>query len=109
MKCVVRRDYAWLAKPRRTSLAGPAHGSREVGASALYLEWRVHAVSGRLEIVWVVREPPPPPPTQMPALETLPRVELTPLNRMGLLVLRAYLVIAVVMVIIRVYQVTARH
>jgi len=80
MKYVVRRDYAWLAKPRRTSLAGPAHGSREVGASALYFEWRVHAVSGRLEMVWVVREPPAP--SQMPAPETMPRVELTPLNRM---------------------------
>jgi hypothetical protein len=34
---------------------------------------------------------------------------LAPLNRMGLLVLRAYRVIAVVMVIFCVYQVPARH
>ena len=107
MKCVVRRDYAWLAELQRTSLAVPGHGAREVSASALHLEWWVHAISGRLEMVWMVREPPPP--SQMPPLETLPSVELTPLNRMWLLVLRTYLGVAVVMVIIRVYHVTARH
>lgn len=45
----------------------------------------------------------------MQPLAALPPIELTGLNRMWPLLLRAYLVIAVVMVIVRVYQMTARH
>jgi Mn2+/Fe2+ NRAMP family transporter len=41
---------------------------------------------------------------QMPALAALPPLKLTPLNRLWLLVLRGYLVVAVVMVAIRVAQ-----
>jgi len=43
---------------------------------------------------------------QMPPLDSLPKVALTPLNRFGLLILRGYLVVAVGLVIIRVIQLT---
>jgi Mn2+/Fe2+ NRAMP family transporter len=41
---------------------------------------------------------------RMPALDQLPAARLTPLNRMWLIVLRAYLVLAVVLVVVRVVQ-----
>jgi hypothetical protein len=39
-----------------------------------------------------------------PALDELGRIELTPLRRVGLLVLRGYLLVAVGMVVVRVIQ-----
>ncbi|HEV3154151.1 MAG TPA: Nramp family divalent metal transporter [Candidatus Baltobacteraceae bacterium] len=46
---------------------------------------------------------------QMPPLETLPKAVFTPMNRLWLLVLRAYLVIAVGLVIFRVTQFALHH
>jgi Mn2+/Fe2+ NRAMP family transporter len=43
---------------------------------------------------------------QMPPLETLPPMVLTPLNRLWLIVLRGYLVLAVGLVVVRVAQIT---
>ncbi|GAC1431502.1 MAG: divalent metal cation transporter [Burkholderiaceae bacterium] len=46
---------------------------------------------------------------QMPPLHTLPKAELTPLNRFWLVVLRGYLIIAVGLMIYRVVQLALTH
>jgi NRAMP (natural resistance-associated macrophage protein)-like metal ion transporter len=46
---------------------------------------------------------------QMPPLEALPRLVLTPMNRLWLIVLRGYLIVAVALVVVRVVQIALSH
>jgi len=46
---------------------------------------------------------------QMAPLETLPRLVLTPMNRLWLIVLRGYLIVAVALVVVRVVQIALSH
>jgi NRAMP (natural resistance-associated macrophage protein)-like metal ion transporter len=46
---------------------------------------------------------------QMPPLESLPRLVLTPMDRLWLIVLRAYLIVAVALVVVRIVQIALSH
>ncbi len=46
---------------------------------------------------------------RMPPLETLPKMVLTPMNRLWLIVLRGYLIVAVALVIFRIAQIALQH
>lgn len=45
----------------------------------------------------------------MPPLETLPKMALTPMNRLWLIVLRGYLIFAVALVVFRIVQIALQH